>query len=239
MRYRFGLVAALTLVAGAAGAAPSVPNSEAEKALALLELAMDEAMAEFLETGPVDANWTQGGSDIEGDLAKLPGGKTGNYLQSVDKDGDFSLEIRSDGEVDALVPENWTTIHEIGDVDRVEEGSVLVLSLHGNYAIAVRGSSRRVGSAYCNGKFGGARLYHFDGPEGEKDLPPEAMLLIMEMSVQRIEKQPICNRYDRDGEGYRVRYFMEGGPTLPNVEEMAERAKLVRAGPVPELLGKK
>lgn len=235
-RRSFVFLAVCSLAATASVATPTVqqsPSGEMEKSLQELFL---EGFAELLRTGPVDPKWSEGGADIEAELLKRPGGAERNYLLSVDKDGDRGLEILTNEPIATLAPNDWTLVASTGDIDRTLPGNRLSISIHDGYAMAVRGNSRKVGSAECMGEIAGAHLYGVPAKPAADDLPEQIMIMIFRATIDYMSKQPVCARYDREGNGFVIRNFMDDGRTLPKMDELEGTNRLVPAAPVATLL---
>jgi hypothetical protein len=97
------------------------------------------------------------------------------------------------------------------------------------------GSQRRVGKAFCStGELGGLQLRDPRLPAGE--FPDEVADLMLEGMHRRVGAMTICWRYDREGEAYRVRYFLPDGRTLPRFDADDERVRIVPAAPLDRLL---
>lgn len=230
------LLAAIGLSAPAALAAPAVPDSRSEQMEETLQQLFMQGFAELLRTGPVEANWSEGGVDLEAELAARPGGTAGNYLLSTDKNGDPGLDIWTNEPIARFVPTEWQLVDTRGDIDRKLPGNAINLSIADGFAMVVRGNSRKVGTATCMGEIAGAQLYRVPGEPSADDLPEPIMIMIFRATIDYIAKQPICARYDRKGDGFVMRSFMDDGRSLPRMDEMEGGSRIVAAAPVSELL---
>ena len=233
----FVLSVSLLLHAGAATAVPTVDPAQVEQHQALAEV-MDAAMAQLTRPGPKQEGWDRGGIDIRTLIEAAPGGSRNNYLLEVDKDGDRGVTIFSGGDPARLVPAGWSIILHSGPSKKPQEADTLTFfHLDGPYFVTGWESRRRVGDAFCSGQMGGY-LYNSADQSKKGEIPTELVPMVFQGMVARFEKQPICWRYDRDGDGFRMSHFLEDGRTLPALNEMGSKLTIVRAGPIEELLAK-
>lgn len=227
---------AILLLALPAMAAPSDSPEQLEAEQAIQE-AMDAAMSEMFRPGPVQRGWDRGGLDIYKLVESAPGGAKGNILLSIDKDGDRSVTIIGAGDPGRIVPKNWKTVIRIGPAQAATgSGSLSISGFDARYFAAERDIHRRVGDGFCSSGTSGSELYENPDATAEGDIPQELIPTFFRLSVQYLEAQPSCWRFDRDGDGYKVTYFLEDGRTLPALNAYNERVTIVPARPVAELL---
>jgi hypothetical protein len=228
---------ALFLVLGSpVTATPSKSPEQLQVEQAIQEI-MDAAMAKMFEPGPVQAGWNKGGVDIYKVVEARSGGAAANLLLVEDKDGEVSVRMVRGRDLGGVVPKDWKPILRAGSAQQPSESDVLEIAhLDGPFYFAGWEGHRRNGDAFCtDGKMGG-ELYETSDKTNEGDIPRELIPTFFHATVKRMESQVVCWRYDRDGDGYKVSYFLEDGRTLPQVNEHNERVTIVPAGPVSALL---
>lgn len=225
------------LMSGVASAIPS-QNQEQVEQQQIIQAVMDESAAELLKPGPRREGWEKGGIDLYQIVETAPGGSTRNYLVSVDKDGDRIVTIVNARNL-AAVPKQWKTLHAIGSSEDIAGSSSLTIAnLDGPFYYAGWDKVRRVGDAYCStGKIGG-HLYESPIP-ATGEIPREMISPFFAATVQMFEKHTVCLRYDRDGDAYRISYFLEDGRTIPALDDFKERITIVPASDVDALLAVK
>lgn len=223
------------LLSAPATASPSndgeVPEQQAFQTL------MDAAMAELMKPGPRNDSWNKGGVDLHSLVAAAPGGQSRNYILSVDKDGDRTVTVSGAGDSAPLAPAGWQagtrTGSDVGGGDAVD---LTFGRLDGQSYFAGTQARERVGNAYCSvgGMLG---VMYTDGESPANSELPQGMIDTMfAMMVRRFEKQRICWRYDRDGDGYRVSHFLDDGQSLPALDAAGYRVTIVAAAPIDRLL---
>lgn len=231
-----GLVAA-TLSAGAVEAQEQA--SLPPFAQPAMEAVLDAAMAELMTPGPRRDDWNKGGADLYGLLAAAPGGTAGNYILSVDKDGDRTALVAGLDDPAKAAPASWKVAARTGSAagggDSVD---VTFGRLDGQSFFAGTQARQKVGDAFCSaGGMAGIRYTDPTAP-ATSELPPGMVDMMFALMVKRFEKQRICWRYDRDGDGYRVSHFLDNGRSLPALDAAGYRAKIVPAEPIDRLLAK-
>ena len=190
----------------------------------------------YLEAGPFDPRWDQGGVDIDAARAGKPGGSPGNVFLAIGSKGDRTISIRRDGAIAPLVPNDWLLVASIGDVDDAQPASSLVISafVDGHY-IVVREHERKSGSTFCVDRAIGAQLYLPEGSRQSK-VDPATVKAIFEVAVQRVSERGICTRYEEKDGAFRPRHFLEDGRALPKLDAMAKRLFIVPIAPFADLL---
>lgn len=231
-----GFSASILVLAGAATATPSNDPAYSEQNQAI-QAAMDAAMAELMRPGPRQDGWDKGGVDIYGLAESAPGGTAANYLLEVDREGERSVVIIHAEDPGRHIPERWKSLLHAGSSKEPAGAHVLTFArIDGPFYLAGWENFRRVGDAFCSlGNIGG-ELYESADQAIETELPRAMIPAIFLATAKRLEEQPMCWRYDRDGDGFKVTYFLEDGRTLPGLNEYKERVTLVPAGPIDQLL---
>lgn len=199
---------------------------------------MDRATAELLAPGPKEEGWNKGGVDIVKVIEAAPGGAKENYLLEIDKDGDPSVTIIGAADFESTVPKSWKAkLHAGSSKVPAVTDSLTISALDERYFLAGWESRKIVGDASCSGAIGGY-LYESADPNAKSEMPPEIVPIIFHRAATVFEKIQVCVRYDREGDGFRVRHFLQDGRSLPNLDAMAGITKIVKARPIEQLLVK-
>ena len=230
------LLAALAVPATAAAATPGTDAMEDVQARAFMESLIAQFEAEILAPGPMVDGWNAQGADVEADLAARPGGKAGNYLLEVGKDGDRGVTVFSPESPTSVIPADWTMIAEIGDFHRAGDFDLYAMQLDGPYFAVIRGANEQNGTAWCSSGWVQARLYEDSSVAEGSDLEPAVVEMLFKAFVRRFEDKVICSRHDAETDGYRARYFLPDGRSLPKMDELEEKAVIVPRGDLGELL---
>lgn len=231
-------LALLLLASGPAATTPTTETHPVDDVRAVVEAALNQFEVKAMAPGPAEPGWSEAGTDLHALVDSRPGGRAANFLLQEDKDGSRSVMILSPSSPLGLVPDTWSPIADIGDIESAASGTDFYIGhLEGPYYAVLRGSSRQVGKAYCSSGPVTARLYRRPEPADADELAPEIMELLFGAVVRRLEKYEVCTRYDADGDGYRSRSFLPDGRSLPGLEESEERVTVVPAAPVETLLG--
>ena len=226
----------VTMLAGSASATP-VSDQEQVAARAALETALNQMTVELLKPGPIRQEWEKGGVDIYKMLEASPGGSAGNYLLSVDKDGERSITIVRPDRSANYLPGSWKLVIRSG-VQPAPSSNVTILNLDGPYFVVGWETSLRVADAFCSSGGIGGELRQSSDVQSESEVPDYLLPVLFNGAVKRFQDTRICWRFDREGDGYAVTYFLEDGRTLPTMNEAQERVTIVPAGPVQALLEK-
>jgi hypothetical protein len=225
----------IALFAAPAMAAQEQPTAQDIKEM--IQGAMDAALAEMLKAGPQETGWNKGGSDVRAAAAAKPGGLTGNYLVTVDKDGEAAVTIFTTAPAAQFVPQDWKRISRIGDIDTAPTGSTLEFgNMDGPYYFVGRMAPKRVGDVICSSAPIGAELYQAPGGAGTDVMPPEVIEFMFKSVTEMISKFTVCERFDAKGADYSIRYYFEDGRTIPAMDAQNDRISIVPARPVAELL---
>jgi len=226
----------LLLCAGLAGsvwATPTTPG-RAEAEASAIDKSMDEAFSEMMKPGPVEPGWSKGGVDIDAAIRGKPGGAAKNYLLTIDKDGDRTLEIYAPDPVQGFVPVEWRLVSQTGSVEAVVTNSILGFgSFDKRYHYVIRTRGSRVGDTFCDDLVG-AQLY--EDPTKSADMPAEVALGIFNFMARRTSGMTICTKYEGKGPDYSYRYYLTDGRSLPGLNEEGSVSSVVPAAPVIELL---
>lgn len=222
------------LLAGVATATPSGETAVNEQKA--IEEAMDLAMAEMFRPGLVQDGWDRGGVDVYKIVESMPGGSTGNFLLTVDNEGERSVEIVRARDRSALIPRDWKSVIRAGSAQTGSDADILaIMQLDGAFVIAGWESHRRVGDAFCSNGNIGAELYETN-ETAETEIPRELIPSVFHATIKHLESRTMCWRFDRDGDGFKITYFLEDGRMLPAFNSSSERVTIVAARPISELL---
>lgn len=233
-----GTFASVILIAGSATATPSDDATQIEQT-GEFQAAMDAAMAERMTPGPKQEGWNKGGVDIYRLVEAAPGGIAANHLLSVDKDGQRGVTIIRPRDLADVVPEHWKVIMHAGSSKELTGADTLVVgNIDGPFHFVGWENHRRVEDAFCSAGNIGGKLYEAAGQAAESKLPRDMVPSIFQAMASHLEKRPMCWRYDRHGEGFRISYFLEDGRTLPQLNESEDQVTIVRAAPIEQLLAK-
>ena len=195
--------------------------------------ALDEAIEAMFKPGEMDPNWNKSGVDLE----QLVRAKPNQVVVEVDKDGERSITLFSDRPIADFVPPEWEQIAEIGTGDARPEGSdpIEISQLDQGYYIASRSPTERVGGATCSDAPTTARLYKRKS-DRDAAMPPEVAVFIFRGMLERAKSRTICTVHDVIGDGYRTRYFLKDGRSLPVFDDMTGKSTIVPLMPTVELL---
>jgi len=227
--------AALFMAPASAAQESAQPSPEQMKAM--LEGMLDAAAAEILRPGERQPDWSSSGVDLRAAIAARPGGTARNYLVSLDKDGEASVSILTSAPAAAFIPKDWKRLSRNGDIDAAApEPSLEFGQLDGRYYFVARVGSKAVGKATCSSAAVGAELYEAPGTNKPNALPPEMLEIMFKALIGIMSKQTVCEAAATEGSGYKIRYFLEDGRSLPTLNSMNSRTIIVAAAPVSELL---
>jgi len=228
--------ASILLLGGSATATPT-DNAAALSQDQAFQAILDTAMAQMMRPGPKRPDWNQGGVDLYSMAQAAPGGSTGNFILSIDKDGDRTVMISGATDASGFVPADWDPVYRTGSgVNSGEPTDVTFGHLDGQSYFVGTQARKRVGDAYCSTGGMAGVLYKNPRPSTASKLPKGAAEALFSMMVKRFEKQTICWRYDPDGDSYQVSHYLEDGQSLPALDEAGYRVRLVPAAPVDQLL---
>ena len=199
--------------------------------------ALADTEAKLFRPGAKAENWNKGGVDLRSRIAASPGGLAGNYLVEVDKDGEISIAIFTSAPATTFVPANWKRLWRFGDIDAAGPDSFLEFgNVDGPYFFVVRGTSKRVGDAYCSAGPTGAEIYEAPGSEGATGAAAGIVLLMFEAALEMTAKYTVCEKYEPLGKGFATRYFFEDGRSLPGMDDQGDRLHIIPAVPIGQLL---
>lgn len=234
----FGLVIPVALLGATAVASPGSEPAQVEEQQQF-SAAIDAVFAEMMRPGPRQEGWDKGGVDIYKLVEAAPGGLSGNYLLMVDKDGERSILVIRAEDPNSLIPKNWKAqIHAGSSTDAAGAHTLVIAGLDGPFYMAGWENRRSVGDAFCSTGNIGGDLYEDVESKAAGELPRHMIPALFHATAAQLEKAQLCWRYDRDGDGFKVSYFLEDGRSLPGLTEAGERVTIIRAGPIEQLLAK-
>ena len=233
----FVVSVSILLFTASAAATPASTPAQLEEQQAL-QAVMDAAMAQLMERGPKQESWSQGGVDVYQLMRASPGGTKQNYLLSIDKDGERDISIVDAEKADLYLPKGWKLVLKEGETQAHGPSINLTLApVDGPFFLAGWDKMRRVGDGFCSDGGLGAELYDAPG-QAEPELPRGLIPTMFVSMVKHLKDKVLCWRFDPDGDGFKVTYFMEDGSTLPAMNEYGERVTIVPAGSIDQLLKK-
>jgi hypothetical protein len=229
---------AFVLAAPVAAQKPPSAPSEQEAAgdeqamLAALQEAVAQLRSEMYAPGPAVANWNVGGADPDADLRRA--GADDHYYLLTTADG-TEVAMLTRRPIADFAPAGWRVVDSYGSAAATLDNPVVqFIPLSAHYIMGVRADGRRVGSVDCTDPIENAVLYEVpDAPQTEDD---ETLPIFFRIALLASEDQSICTRYDRDGEGYRMRTFLPDGRSLPQFDHAEDRITIIPAGPIDRLL---
>lgn len=223
----------LAAIPAALAAAPDGEGAEFARQKAAVGQALDMAVELMFKPGELDPNWNKGGVDVEAAVKAKPG----QVMVEVDRDGERSISLYSEKPIATFVPPEWEKIAEIGqDTAQADSSDPIEISeLDEGYYVASRSTYERVGDAYCSNVPSSAQLYKAKGAT-DAEMSPEMAKFVFHGMLERAKPYTVCTRHDVVGEGYRARFFLKDGHSLPIFDEMTGTATIVPLRPTLELL---
>lgn len=236
-KFALAAVAALFMLpASIARATPELPaaqQSDDEDALAGLQAAIAEMRAAMLRPGDRVEGWDVGGADLD---AEIRARGADRYYSLTSGDRGTSVGILTDRPIRDFVPSGWRVVDSFGsgtaDLRNVEVGFE---ALSPRFVVGVRGEVRRVNDVACFDSIDHALLFEVPGAPSRAD--DDMMPVYFRMGILAMEGQTICVRTDgNEQNGYRLRYFLPDGRSLPELTDANEVTRIVPAAPIDTLL---
>ncbi len=224
--------AALAVPAAASPQLPPAPIGEEEARLEARREAVASMRRHMFAPGPAVLGWDEGGGDPDAELRSA--GAERHYFR-LNSDEGPSVVMLTRRPIGDFAPAEWRIVDSYGS-SRTELANPFVqfTSLTPRYVIAARANSRRVASVDCSDPVENAILYEVPGATDSSD--DEEIPFFFRIGLLAAEGQVVCSRYDRDGEGYRVRAFLPDGRSLPQLDDPGERLTILPAAPLDALL---
>lgn len=234
----FSVSASIFLMATSAAAIPADDPAQIEDHQAL-QTAMDSAMAQLMEPGPKQDGWNKGGVDVYGLVQTAPGGTRQNYLLSIDKEGERDITVVDADKTDNYLPKSWKLVLKEGETQAHGASINLTMApVDGPFFLAGWDNRRRVGDAFCSDGAHGAELYEASDETAQPEIPRVLIPTMFASIVKHLKDKVLCWRFDRQGEEFKVTYFLEDGTTLPAMSAYEERVTIVPASSIGKLLKK-
>jgi hypothetical protein len=233
MRKLDPFLAALTLSLLPAPVLAQAPQAGEADALAQIRTAVERMRAEMLRPGERVEGWDQGGADPDAELRALGADRYYQLNRGVDGTG---VTILTDRPIRDFAPAGWRVVDSYGEAaERLEHPQLDFLPFSERYVIASRSSSWRQNDAGCFRSLSHALLYEVPGaPVSAEDAVVPMMFRIM---ILAMDGQTVCVRMDGTRErGYRARYFLPDGRTLPMLTDANDLLTIVPAAPLDRLL---
>lgn len=217
-------------------AAAQEPQLSEEQLKAVIQGALADTEAKLFRPGDKVEGWNKGGIDLRGAMASKPGGLAGNFLVDVGKDGEVGVVVYTAAPVETFVPKDWKRLWRFGDINAAMPDSFLEFGhVDGPYYYVVRGSSKRVGDAFCGSGPNAGEIYETPG-KAKGETPAGIVLLMFEAALNMTAKYTVCEKYEPSGNAFAVRHFLEDGRSLPGMDEQGDELSIVPALPVDRLL---
>lgn len=230
---------ALLLPAAAAAAqdvpsAAQAPDTGDEDLVALLREAVAEMRRAMYGPGPAVEGWDQGGADPDAEVRQR--GADGHVLLLSSR-AEPSVVMLTARPIADFAPAGWRIVDSYGAAgERLETPFVQFSALTPRYVLAARANSRRTASVDCTDPVSHAILYEV--PDAPPSADDESLPFFFRIALLAGEGQVVCTRYDRDGDGWRLRSFLPDGRSLPQLDEEGETLSIVPAAPVDVLLAR-
>ena len=214
-------------------AVPSTTQSEDEAALAEFRAAVAEMRAEMLRPGDRVEGWNRGGANPDADLRAR--GADRFYFLTRGRDG-TSVAILTDRPIRDFAPATWRVVDSYGSASESLTNPQLDFgAFSARYVMASRGQYRRIGDVDCQDNLSHALLYEVPGAPASPD--DEIVPMMFRIMILALEDQRICFRSDGDAErGYRGRFFLPDGRSLPQLDDLEAISTIVPAAPVDRLI---
>jgi hypothetical protein len=234
------LVSALLLAAAPFAEAASKPTVEAPEAaetediVEQLRAAVAALREEVFRPGPPIPGWNVGGGDPDAELAAA--GADRHYLLLSSDDGEKSVVILTPRPIADFAPASWRVVDSYGSAaDAVERPFVQFSPLSPRYVIATRANGFRRDTIDCSDRVAHALLYELPGTAmTEAD---EMSPMLFRLGLLAMEGMTSCTRYEGSrAQGWLARPLLPDGRSLPALAEPVERATIVPAAPVDELM---
>lgn len=241
--------AAALLILPAAALSASVPhnsgeiraNSEVERLWAdpAIRAALEEMAAEYLKPGePVDEGKPT--VDLRAAVANAPGGIPGNYVLSVDGEGERFVSTYAPVPVAAFIPNEWKLVSSFGSIDEtLQDAGLGVGSIDDGYYVVVRADIWIEGKNECGSRIIGAQLYKGPGTQSEESAElAHGLNLAFTALTAAMDGKTVCTRYYPQTDGsYKAVLLLPDGRSLGKGSDPEERITIVPVEPLEALLG--
>ncbi len=232
LAYGAAVLLALPLPAAVPDLAGQQPEA-AETTVADLAALVAQLRGELLRAGERVEGWDRGGANPDADLRSR--GADRHYFLTRGRDG-TSVTILTDRPIADLAPAGWRVVDSYGSAAASLPGAqVDFMPYSARYVMASRGQMRRVRDVDCQDNLSHALLYEVpDAPASPIDADVAMMFRLL---ILALEDQDICFRAEGDaGRGYRGRYFLPDGRSLPALDDADAVTTIVPAAPIDRLI---
>ena len=223
-----------SLAAAAVPELPSAQQPDDDDALARFQAALAEMRTVLLRPGERVEGWDAGGADPDSEL-RARGADRHYYLTSGGESGTM-VDILTDRPIMDFAPAGWQVVDSYGSGSGASGSTVVSFqAISPRYVMGVRSRFRRVNTVDCFDDTAHALLFEVAGtPAGEDD---DVAPMMFRMAILALEGQTICVRTDGDAErGYRTRFFLPDGRSLPEMTDPNEVTRIVPAAPIDQLI---
>ena len=212
----------------------SAPDQDEEQsALAEYRAAVGELRAAMLQPGERVAGWDQGGADPDAELRAL--GADTHYFVTRGETG-VGVSILTDRPIADFAPRAWRIADSFGAAgERLDTPQVDFIPVSDRYVMATRAHSWRQNDVGCFRNLSHALLYEVPGAPSRAD--DDMVPMMFRMMILAMEDQTVCVRNDGTREqGWRSRFFLPDGRTLPALTNADDLTTIVAAAPVESLI---
>jgi len=231
--------AALLVALAATPIAAAAPDTELQQVpdeqdtIAELRALVAQLRSDMLRPGERVEGWDRGGANPDADLRAR--GADSHYFLTRGRDG-TSVGILTDRPIADFAPPQWRAVDSYGSATAsLPSPQVDFSAFSARYVMGSRSQFRRVRDVDCQDNLSHAILYEVPGAPatpGDEDVPMMFRLMIL-----ALEDQEICVRTDGDAaRGYRGRFFLPDGRSLPELDDPSALSTIVPAAPVDTLI---
>lgn len=195
--------------------------------------AIEEMRAHMLRPGERVEGWDRGGADPDSALREL-GAELYYFLN---RDGAATgVTILTDRPIVDFAPAGWRIADSYGEAgERLDSPQLDFMPFSDRYVMASRASTWRQNDAGCWRSLSHAILYEIEDAPARPD--DDIIPIMFRMTILALEGQTICSRADGDRtSGYRTRFFLPDGRSLPELSAPEDLVTIVPAAPVDRLI---
>jgi hypothetical protein len=226
MRRMLCLLAALLL-------APVPAAAQDESALDQFRAAVAEMRATMLRPGERVEGWDRGGADPDAELRALGADR---YFFLNRDGGTLGVTILTDRPIGDFAPAGWRIADSYGAAGETLAAPQLdFMPFSERYVMAARATTWKQNDAACWRNISHALLYEIPGAAARAD--DEIVPIMFRMAILALQDQTVCSRADGDrAGGYRTRYFLPDGRSLPQLSAPDDLLTIVPAAPIERLI---
>ena len=206
---------------------------EEDPDLAEFRAALQQMREALLRTGERVENWDRGGADPDRVVRALGADRYYFLNRNADATG---VTILTDRPIAALAPAGWRAADSYGALgEALQTPQIDFMPLSERYVMATRANTWKQNDAGCWRGLSHAILYEIPGAPSRED--DDIVPMMFRMTILAMEGETICSRVDGDREnGYRTRFFLPDGRSLPNLSTPSDLLTIVPAAPIDQLI---